>query len=71
MARSTRIRFHGAIYYVMARGNRQMSIVTDDEDCRKFIRTLGQPATRSDFYGNPCVLKDNDFISSLKLLRQI
>jgi len=42
MPRSIRIEFVGAVYHVMARGNRCDSIFLDDEDRRMFLKTLGE-----------------------------
>lgn len=40
MARRHRIRFCGAIYHVMARGNRKQAIFDDDVDRRRFLTIL-------------------------------
>ena len=61
MGRSPRIEFPGAIYHVMALGNRRLNIVTDDDDRWMFIRTLGQAATRSNFRVHAWVLMDNHY----------
>ena len=42
MARSLRIQYAGAIYHVMSRGDRREDIFLDDEDRRRFLRTLGK-----------------------------
>lgn len=39
MARERRIEFAGAIYHVMARGNRRGEIVLDDHDRQHFVET--------------------------------
>ena len=40
MPRQVRIEYPGAIYHVMARGNRRERIVIDDEDRRSFESAL-------------------------------
>ena len=53
MAWQIRIEFPGAIYHVMARGDRREPIVTDDEDRDTFVRTLGEGCGRSGFGFTP------------------
>ena len=48
MARRPRIQFSGAMYHVMARGNRRSTIFHDDDDRRRFIDVLDLAATRYD-----------------------
>jgi len=47
MPRQPRIQFEGAVYHVMARGNRRGPIFVDDEDHEMFLRTVSQTALRS------------------------
>jgi putative transposase len=42
MPRQVRVEYEGAIYHVMARGNRRELIVRDDEDRERFEKTLGE-----------------------------
>jgi len=42
MARSVRIEYPGALYHVMARGNRRERIYRDEADRRLFLQTLGE-----------------------------
>ena len=42
MPRSLRIRYPGAYYQVMVRGNRRETIFHDDDDRCFFLHTLGQ-----------------------------
>jgi REP element-mobilizing transposase RayT len=42
MARRIRIEFEGALYHIMARGNRQEAIFLDYEGRRMFLRSLGE-----------------------------
>jgi hypothetical protein len=54
MARQVRIEYGGAIYHVMARGDRREPIVKDDEDRRTFVRTLGESCETEFLQGNAC-----------------
>jgi hypothetical protein len=42
MARRGRIQFQGAVYEVMARGDRRESIIGGDKERRMFIETVGE-----------------------------
>ena len=42
MPRERRIEYAGAIYHVMARGNRRGDLVLDDQDRRRFEETLAE-----------------------------
>ena len=53
--------FAGAIYHVMARGDRREPIVEDDEDRRTFVRTLGQACERSGMRVHAWVLMTNHY----------
>jgi putative transposase len=44
MARHHRLRFPGAVYHVMSRGNCKSMIVENDDDRRTFMHTLGRAA---------------------------
>ena len=61
MARQIRIEFPGAIYHVMARGDRREPIVKDDEDRDTFVRTLGEGCGRSGFRVHAWVLMRNHY----------
>ncbi len=61
MPRQVRIEFPGAIYHVMARGDRSESIVRDDEDRRTFLRTLGEVCERAGFRIHAYVLMTNHY----------
>jgi len=41
------VEYAGAMYHVMARGDRREAIVRDDEDRKTFIRTLGEAAKKT------------------------
>lgn len=47
MPRALRIEFAGAVYHVMARGQRRAAIVLDDEDRRQWMSTLEEAVIRS------------------------
>jgi putative transposase len=61
MARQVRIEFLGAIYHVMARGDRRELIVWDDEDRRSFVRTLGEGCERAGFRVHAWVVMSNHY----------
>ena len=44
MSRRSRLQFAGAVYHVMARGNRRSTIFHDDEDRRQFLQVVGRAA---------------------------
>ena len=46
MVRPLRIEFEGAVYHVIARGNRRESIYLDGEDFARFIMLLGGVCSR-------------------------
>ena len=46
MARPLRLEFHGALYHVTSRGNRQESIFLDDADRQNFLDLLGKEVSR-------------------------
>ena len=61
MARRHRIQFCGAIYHVMARGNRKEPIFVDDVDRRRFLKIV---AAALEKFGAECYvhcLMDNHF----------
>lgn len=47
MPRSVRIEYAGAIYHVMARGNRRQEIFLSDQDREMFLATLGQACEKT------------------------
>lgn len=49
MARDQRVEYPGAVYHVMARGNRREAIVLDDTDRRNFERTLKEVVGKYQF----------------------
>lgn len=61
MPRQVRIEYPGAIYHVMARGDRREAIVVDEEDRRMFVRTLGQACLRAGFRVHAYVLMSNHY----------
>ncbi len=52
MPRSPRIEFPGAMYHVLARGNRREAIVLGDDDRWMLLRTLGEMARWRDGPGS-------------------
>lgn len=61
MARQIRIEYEGALYHVMARGDRREAIVRDDEDRKMFVRTLGDAAEKAGFRIHAYVLMTNHY----------
>ena len=61
MPRQVRIEFAGAMYHVMARGDRREAVVQDDEDRGTFLRTLGEACERSGFRVHAYVLMTNHY----------
>lgn len=61
MPRSIRIEFPGAVYHVMARGNRRGAIFLDDEDRRTFLKTLGEACQMTGWRLPAWVLMDNHY----------
>ena len=59
MARQVRIEFPGAVYHVMARGDRCEAIVRDDGDRWAFMRTLWEMCSRSGMLVHAYALLDN------------
>lgn len=61
MPRQVRIEFEGAIYHVMCRGDRRESIFEDDEDRKRFLRTLGEVVTKMGWMVHAYVLMGNHY----------
>ena len=61
MPRTPRIQYPGAIYHVMARGNRRENIVQGDDDRWMFLHTLGEMAGRTSILVHAFALMDNHY----------
>jgi len=61
MPRAPRLEFKGAIYHVMARGNRREDIVRDDEDRQLFVDTFGEACLRAGWEVFAWVLMSNHY----------
>ena len=61
MPRSPRIEFEGAIYHVMARGNRREPIVFGDDDRELFVETFSEACRKSSWEVFAWVLMDNHY----------
>ena len=59
MARQSRIEYPGAIYHVMARGDRRERIVHDENDRYSLIETLGEACDKTGWLVHRWVLMDN------------
>ena len=61
MARQLRVEYAGAIYHVMSRGDRQESIFWDEEDRRRFLKTLGEACEKAGWQVHAYCLMGNHF----------
>ena len=61
MARSIRIEIAGALYHVLARGNRRESIYRDDDDWRFFLKTLAEACEMTGWRVHAWVLMGNHY----------
>ncbi len=59
MPRSIRIEHPGALYHVMARGNRREPIYRDDDDRRFFLAAMGEACERTGWRVHAWVLMIN------------
>jgi len=61
MARQIRIEYPGALYHVMARGNRREPIYLDDDDRRFFLKTLSEACAMTGWRIHSWVLMGNHY----------
>jgi REP element-mobilizing transposase RayT len=61
MPRALRIEYEGAIYHVMSRGDRREAIFNDDADRKRFVETLGEACTKTDWQVHAYCLMGNHF----------
>jgi len=61
MARPLRLEYAGAIYHVMSGGDRQEAIFLDDEDRRRFLKTLGEACGKAGWKVHAYCLMGNHF----------
>ena len=66
MPRQHRIEYAGALYHIMARGDRRENIVRDDEDRQRFISTLGEACGRTGIIIHAYVLLPNHYHLALE-----
>lgn len=66
MGREQRIEYPGAIYHVMARGDRREDIVIDDDDRRRFEETLREVVEKSGWVLYAWVLMTNHYHFAIK-----
>ena len=59
MSRSIRIEYAGALYHLMARGNRRENIFLCDDDRLFFLKTLEDACERTGWLVHAWVLMDN------------
>jgi REP element-mobilizing transposase RayT len=61
MARRLRVEFAGAIYHVINRGDRREEIFRDDQDRVRFLETLAECCTKTDWQVQAFCLMPNHF----------
>jgi len=61
MPRALRIEYPGAIYHVMNRGDRREPIFRDDKDHRRFLDTLAETCSKTDWQVHAYCLMPNHF----------
>ena len=61
MPRQLRLEYPGAIYHVINRGDRREAVFRDDEDCRRFIETLGEACAKTTWQVHAYCLMGNHF----------
>jgi putative transposase len=61
MARQVRIQFQGAVYHVMARGDRRENIIGGDKDRRMFIETLDEACEKTGWLVHAWILMSNHY----------
>ena len=61
MRRAPRIEYPGAVYHILARGDRREPIVFSDSDCRCFVETLGEACQRTGWEVFAWVLMKNHY----------
>jgi hypothetical protein len=50
MSRPRRIEYAGAVYQVLARGNRGLPIFQDDQDRQRFLETVGEACQKTGWW---------------------
>ena len=61
MARALRIQYPGAVYHVMARGNRGGAILADDRDRKLWLETLAEVCEKTGWRIHAYVLLGNHY----------
>ncbi|MEM6821842.1 MAG: transposase, partial [Verrucomicrobiota bacterium] len=61
MPRQPRIEYPGAVYHVMARGNRREPIVRDEQDRERYLETLAEVCEKTGWLVHAWVLMDNHY----------
>ena len=61
MARPLRIEDPGAVYHVMARGNRGRALFRDDHDRQRFLATLAEACEKTGWRIHAYVLMGNHY----------
>src|SRR6202022_237247 len=66
MARQPRIEYPGALYHVMARGDRRERIVHDEIDRYSLVKTLGEACGKTGWLIHAWVLMDNHYHAGIE-----
>ncbi len=61
MPRKPRVEYAGAVYHVMSRGNRAQKVFRGDDDCRMFLKTLGDACERTGWRVHAYALMGNHY----------
>ena len=61
MPRKLRLEFEGAVYHMMNRGDRREATFRDDADRRRFLETVGEVCTKTDWQVHALCLMPNHF----------
>lgn len=61
MARKLRVRYPGAVYHVINRGDRREPVFTDDADRERFLDTLTEACRKTEWEIHGCCLMQNHF----------
>ena len=61
MPRPLRIEYPGAAYHIMARGNQGQRVFQDDQDCQRWLETLGETCLKTGWRIHAYVLMGNHY----------
>lgn len=61
MPRQLRLEYEGAVYHLINRGDRREAIFRDDQDCQRFLETLGEACEKTGWQVHAFCLMGNHF----------